>query len=298
MDICVGAVCEPAVRLAFSMSVYNLDNFSKGTRKPRPWVVKVGGRLVDDPSILAQLARACADAERPLVVIHGGGAQVTALQEKFGIEAKFVEGRRFTPPEEMAIVEMALNGMVNPMVVRALLQEGAHAVGMSGCDARMVTCERIASLGAVGTPTRVHTELLETLLAADFIPVISSVCMAADGLPVNVNADELACAVAAALEAERLLLLSDVPGVRVAGEVQCEIWDADIEDLIAAGEITGGMVPKLRSSQAATALGVDEVRIAGFEGEPLDAIGGTSIRARRLRPSNVRPLLREIKGGL
>ena len=141
-----------------------------------PWVVKIGGRLCEDPLVRARLAAACAELGQPLVIVHGGGCAVTELQAA-----------------------------------------GQPAVGLSGCDGGMVQCELVSGLGAVGIPVHVAPALLTSLLASGYVPVISPVSLGPDGQAVNVNADELACALAAALGAERLLLLSDVPGVRVGG---------------------------------------------------------------------------------
>jgi acetylglutamate kinase len=245
----------------------------------RPWVVKSGGRLCDEAAGRKRLARACAELDHPLVLVHGGGAQVSRLQQALGLVSRFVEGRRITTNEDLEVVEMVLSGAVNPVLVRALTAAGRPAVGLSGCAAGFITCELLPGLGRVGTPAGVRTQALSALLGAGLTPVVSPVSLGPDGEAVNVNADEVAGAVAAALGAERLLLLSDVDGVRMVGETRSEVAAGEIEALVAGGHVTDGMIPKLRAAAAAVAGGVGEVRIAGFDDLSLGAIRGTRVSA-------------------
>lgn len=239
----------------------------------RPWVVKVGGRLCEDPRVRAELATACARLNQPLVLVHGGGCMVTDLQARFGVTPRFHEGRRVTDASDMTVVEMALSGTINKDLVRALGDAGRVAVGLSGCDANLVRCSLVPDLGAVGEPMRVDTTALVALLNAGFTPVVSPVSLGPSGEPVNVNADEMACAVAESLGAARLLLLSDVSAVRVGGADQAAIADGNVEALILLGEIQGGMIPKLRAAARAVRAGVGEVRIAGFGAVLADIVG-------------------------
>ncbi len=250
-----------------------------------PWVVKIGGRLCEDAVVRSALARACAaiDGDQPLVIVHGGGAQVTKLQDALGIVPRFEDGRRVTAPGEVHAVEMALSGAVNKTLVRALRDANRSAVGVSGVDAAMVRCDLVPGLGAVGAPRKVDTTLIHQLLGAGYVVVLSPVSLGPADEPVNVNADELACAVAEALGAARLLLLSDVPGVAVGGETQEVVLAEAVEELIAAHVATGGMIPKLRAAAKAVRGGVGEVRIAGFSGELL-ASGGTVVRPAASAP--------------
>jgi acetylglutamate kinase len=242
-------------------------------------VVKSGGRLCEEPAGRTRLARACAELDHPLVLVHGGGAQVSRLQQALGVASRFVEGRRVTTSEDLEIVEMVLSGAVNQALVRALTAAGRPAVGLSGCAAGLVTCDLVPGLGRVGTPAGVRAHALSALLGAGFTPVVSPVSLGPDGEAVNVNADEIAGAVSAALGAERLLLLSDVDGVRTGGETRSQVAAGEIEALVAGGHVTAGMIPKLRAAAAAVAAGVGEVRIAGFDGVPLGAIRGTRVSA-------------------
>jgi len=241
-------------------------------------VVKIGGRLCEERDSREDLARAFAAFDRPLVVVHGGGEAVTRLQNALGVESTFVEGRRVTSPEDMALVEMVL-GVVNGDLVRAVQAAGRPALGLSGCDGELMHCEPVAGLGRVGKPVRVDPRVLDMVMAAGYMPIVSPVSLGPHGEPLNVNADEAACALAAALGAERLLLLSDVEGVRVDTTWQEEIAGDAIEHLVATGEVTGGMIPKLRAAAAATAHGVDEVRIAGFAGGDLRDVRGTRVQS-------------------
>jgi acetylglutamate kinase len=151
-------------------------------------------------------------------------------------------------------------------------------VGISGIDGPTIKCRLVPELGAVGEPDEVDPTLLWLLMGQGMVPVLSPVAMGPDGSAVNVNADEVACAVAIAVKADRLLLLSDVPAVQVAGAAQQEIAADQVESLIKSGDITGGMVPKLRAAADAVRKGVTEVRISGFEPD-LSRLGGTCVRA-------------------
>jgi acetylglutamate kinase len=186
---------------------------------------------------------------------------------------------RVTSVEDLDLVEMSLSGSTNQALVRALAAAGLRAVGLSGCDGSLVRCDIVPDLGRVGTPTVVDVRIVAALLSTGFTPVISPVSLGPDGEAVNVNADEVACALAAAVGAERLLLLSDVSGVMVEGESSSEVAGDEVEALVASGQVTGGMIPKLRA--AATAAGeVGEVRVGTFDGRPLADIAGTRIRGR------------------
>jgi len=241
------------------------------------WVVKIGGRLCEDADLRGRLAAACAAAEHPLVLVHGGGDAVTRLQQKLGFAPRFVEGRRVTTDEEMEAVEMVLSGSMNKMLTRDLIAAGVVAAGLSGCDAGLIRCVIIEGLGRVGEPARVDPAVLHLLLQSGRTPVVSPVSMGPDGRAVNVNADEAAAALAVALGAERLLLLSDVDGVMVSESWRDAIAAEDVESLVAAGEVTRGMIPKLRSAARSVAQGVQEVRIAGFEGGRLEDVTGTRV---------------------
>jgi acetylglutamate kinase len=201
------------------------------------------------------------------------------MQQQLGRSPRFVEGRRVTEAADLEVLEMVLCGVINKALSRDLTGAGRRAVGIAATDAELVTCDLVPELGRVGRPLRVHSVALVSLLDAGLTPVIAPVALGPDGAPVNLNADECAAAIAQALKSPRLLLLSDVEGVRVESEWRGEVAGADIESLIASGEVTGGMIVKLRAAAAATRGGVGEVRIAGFH-EEFEKIGGTRVHTR------------------
>jgi acetylglutamate kinase len=240
-------------------------------------VVKVGGSLMKDASALGEVARALAALPGRTVVVHGGGPEITQWQERLGLSVEWRDGLRVTSLESVQVASMVLTGWVNKRIVSALARAGQLALGVSGEDGRLIEAVRKEGgrLGEVGEVARVNHALLRTLIAAGTTPVISPISSGPEGVPLNVNADEAAIAVAAALPASRLLLVSDVPGVLVDGQVVSTLTAADAERLIRAGAATGGMVVKLRQALVAARAGV-EVRIGG--GEILtDPAAGTRI---------------------
>jgi acetylglutamate kinase len=229
-------------------------------------VIKIGGRAQGDPLLAAALV----DAERAgggLCVVHGGGDEVTALQRALGQEPTFVNGRRVTSPEEIALVRMVLSGTVNKRLVGAWLTAGLRAVGISGEDGDLLQCDLFGdgSLGAVGQPAHVNPAVLHALLAAGFVPVISPVGrFLRDGSGCNVNGDDAAAAIAGALSASELLLVADVDGFRDAAGRVVPLLDATrAVDHIASGVATGGMIAKLEAALRALDQGVRRVRIGG-----------------------------------
>jgi acetylglutamate kinase len=228
-------------------------------------VVKLGGRVQGDPALPATLARAWRRSEGALVIVHGGGDEVTALQRRLGQEPTFVGGRRVTAAEDIDALRMALSGLANKRLVAALVGAGVQAVGVSGEDAGIIAAEPDGGgLGLVGRPTSVNVRVLRHLLVGGYLPVLSPLARGPGG-PLNVNGDDAASAVAAALggphgEVE-LLLLSDVPGVLLGGVPAATI---DVDAALAAvadGSATGGMAAKLEAAVAALAGGVTQVRI-------------------------------------
>lgn len=232
-------------------------------------VIKVGGRPQLDPVLPRALAAAYAAAPGSLVVVHGGGDEVGTLQRLYGAEARFHAGRRVTSALDLEIIRMALSGSANKRLVAALNDQGIAALGLSGEDAGLLRATPLDTdrYGYVGVPAAVKVSLLRHLLAGDVLPVISPVsrhAAATDDEPstLNVNGDDVAAAIAAALGADELLLVSDVAGVLVHG-VAVEELDADAaRQLIADGTAAGGMGAKLQAALAALAGGVERVRIS------------------------------------
>jgi acetylglutamate kinase len=242
-------------------------------------VVKVGGHEVDDPAWLERLATTIAKRAGATVVIHGGGKEVSALQRTLGAEPEWRDGLRITTPETMRAVAMVLSGIVNKRIVSALLTAGADAAGISGEDGALLKARfsHGGALGRTGEIEAVRTELLLGWIENGIVPVISPVSRGPDGGALNVNADDAAAAVAAALGADELLFVSNVAGVLADGALVGSIGTDEVERLIEDGTASGGMAPKLRSAaRAASAVG--RVRIGGVEMlEDLEA--GTRIGA-------------------
>lgn len=242
----------------------------RGTSKPTPGslrlpvsVYKIGGPALEDPDLLAPLARDVAAAGGHVVLVHGGGRSIERLLETLGIESRFVEGRRATSPEAMDVVEMVLSGRVNKALAAGLLAAGVPAVGVSGRDAGLLRATPLPGYGRVGTDVVVQPDLVLGLWSAGFVPVVSPVSGGPGGEALNVNADEAALALGAALFAQRLVYLSDVDGVRAGERTLGTLSAAQAEAHIADGTIAGGMALKVRMALDAARRGVPEVVIAG-----------------------------------
>lgn len=222
-------------------------------------VVKVGGAAAASAPALMDIA---ALKDRQLLVVHGGGPEVTAWSTRMGLQTQFVDGRRVTDADTADVAEMVLAGRVGRALAAQLTALGAPAVSLCGKDAGLFTAEAMdPTLGQVGRVASVDATLLEALWAAGITPLVAPIAEGPDGLTYNINGDDAAADLAVALGATTLVLVSDVPGVLVDGR-PVEICTADdIEHLIAAGVIRGGMVAKVRACLRATAGGVDRAVI-------------------------------------
>jgi acetylglutamate kinase len=231
-------------------------------------VVKIGGNELDRPHWVAACARALKQGG-PVVVVHGGGHAVSEWSRRLGLPVEKRDGMRVTTPEIAEIVEMVLGGPINRLLVSALRDAGLDAIGLSGVDGGLLTARPFAGagLGEVGEIAGVRGSLLQSLLLAGLTPVIAPVApsMTAPIRPLNVNADQAAAAVAAALGAHELLFVSDVPGVAIDGVAQPTLAAVEIEPLIETGIATGGMAAKLRAAGHALQAGVRAVRIGDLE---------------------------------
>ncbi len=231
-------------------------------------VVKLGGNALDRPEWLAACARAL-EAARPVVVVHGGGQTVSAWSRRLGLPVERQGGLRVTTPEIAEVVEMVLGGPVSRLLVSALRAAGLDAIGLSGVDGGLLAAAPAAGgLGHVGEIVQVRVPLLETLLRAGLTPVVAPIAPPAGGgrgVPFNVNADDAAAAVAAALRAEELLFVSDVPGALIDGVVHPTLPVAEIEGLIEQGVAIDGMAAKLRAAARAVGAGVRAVRIGDLD---------------------------------
>ncbi len=240
-------------------------------------VIKIGGRAQGDPSLPARIAAAVAASGARVVVVHGGGDEVSALQRQMGVEPKFVGGRRVTSAADLDAVRMILSGTVNKRLVAHFSSAGVRAVGVSGEDGGLITAQVTdPSFGRVGGDVLTDASLAADLLNCGWVPVISPLARdreAADGAGLNVNGDDAAASIAAALGADELVFVADVPGVLEQGVVIAGIDSAAIDALTARGVVQGGMRAKLEAATLALRNGVRRVRIAGLEGITDPAVG-------------------------
>jgi len=230
-------------------------------------LVKLGGTLLDSPQERDSLALQIAEAARggiEMVVVHGGGKQMTRFLAERGIESRFVNGLRVTTPETVDAVLKVFAGSVNHELVASLNRAGAAAVGLTGIDALLVEAEQMdPALGAVGRVTKSNPGLLDLLAAHGYLPVVACVAGDRQGRIYNVNADQMAVACAAAFGARQLVFLTDVEGVLdEARRVRATLTAPEAGRLIADGIATGGMQAKLEAALAALRQGVQRVRIA------------------------------------
>ncbi len=245
-------------------------------------VIKVGGRPQTNPALAGLVATACDETPGTTMIVHGGGDEISALQRAFGIVPSFVDGRRVTTDADIDIVRMALSGVSNKRLVAALSDRGVKAVGLSGEDGSLIEARPIDRdrLGHVGTPCRINTEFLRTLLAAGFVPVISPLSRAVCGsasAALNVNGDDAAAAIAVDVGADELLLIVDVAGVMRNGAVVNEL-DADgARQMLDDGSASAGMRAKLEAAILAASRGVPRVRIGDIQ-TIADSNRGTFIR--------------------
>jgi len=239
-------------------------------------VVKFGGNAMGDAASMDRFARDIVLMKQcgvNPVVVHGGGPQINQMLARLGVESEFRDGLRVTTAETVAVVEMVLAGAINKQIVSAINAQGGRAVGLSGKDARLMTCEKalhrkrdpeshieqVLDLGYVGEPVAIDPAILSRFIDSDFIPVVAPVGAGRDPRETfNVNGDTAAGAIAGAMRAERLLLLTDTEGVKDRdGHVLTRLSPADVERLIADGTIAGGMIPKVRTALAALEQGVE-----------------------------------------
>ena len=232
-------------------------------------VVKFGGNAMTSPELFDSFASDIVWMHRVgmrPVVVHGGGPQIGEWMARLGRESTFVEGRRVTDAETLEVAQMVLIGKVNSDIVTALNANGPVAVGLSGTDASMLEAEaHDPELGFVGSVTAVHPELIERTLAMDLVPVLATIGVDGSGQTYNINADDAATAVARTLGAEKLIFLTDVPGLLAdVADPQSLVHSVDvagIEEMISSGAISGGMIPKMAGCAQAVEQGVGSVHL-------------------------------------
>lgn len=228
-------------------------------------VVKLGGRTQSAPDLPATLAAAARVAGTQLVVVHGGGDEVSAMQRQLGMEPTFVGGRRVTSEADLNVVRMLLSGTINKRLVAQLITVGARAVGLSGEDAGLLTARVTdATFGRVGRDVEASPAIIRDLLAAGWLPVLSPVARdreSTEGAGLNVNGDDAATALAVSLHADELCFVSDVEGVLDHGARVPELDRAAIQALATRGVVQGGMLAKLEAALLAVDAGVGAIRI-------------------------------------
>jgi acetylglutamate kinase len=241
----------------------------------KTFVIKYGGHAMGDDELAALFARDIVLLKQTginPVVVHGGGPQIGQMLERLKIKSEFVDGLRVSDEETVGVVEMVLSGTINKEIVSAINAAGGFAAGLSGKDAHLIEArklrrvqresdsniEKILDLGFVGEPERVNPHIIETFTESDIVPVIAPVGAGPEGETFNINADTAAGAVAAALGAARLLMLTDVVGVLDAkGERITELGLAEAQALIDDGTVTGGMIPKVETCISAVESGAE-----------------------------------------
>ena len=229
-------------------------------------VIKLGGHAMVSDEALETFARDVVLMRQVginPVIVHGGGPMINSMLDKLNIESEFIDGKRVTDSETISVVEMVLSGNVNKKIVQAINNQDGRAVGLSGKDAKLITCvQDKPELGLVGTPKGVNPEVIFNLFENDMIPVIAPLGSGIDGETLNINGDTVSGAIAAALKADRLLLLTDVSGVQDKdGSIITELNSNQIKNLINDGIISGGMIPKTKTALMALKGGVRGVVI-------------------------------------
>jgi acetylglutamate kinase len=242
-------------------------------------VIKYGGNAMSDEKLKNGFARDVALMKlvgmNP-VIVHGGGPQIGNFLAKIGKETQFIQGMRVTDSETMDVVEMVLGGLVNKDIVNLLNQNGGNAVGLSGKDGGLIQAKQlimpenapevnvpeILDIGHVGEVPSINTSVIDMLIKGDFIPVIAPIGVGAEGQSYNINADLVACQIAVALNAEKLIILTNTPGVLNAdGKVVTGLTQVAVKTMIDQGIIHGGMLPKIKAALDAVESGVKNVHI-------------------------------------
>jgi acetylglutamate kinase len=233
-------------------------------------IIKISGHELDGAEYLASLAEALTAIAESVVIVHGGGKEITQMQERMGITPQYADGVRITDSESLALV--------NKRLVRTLVNAGVQAIGLSGVDGAIVRAEKMthptADMGFTGSITWMNSDPVRALLGAGYTPVIAPISIGRES-NFNVNADHVAGALATVMGADRLVFLSNVPGVLLNGAVVPTLTAAEADALIADGTIFGGMIPKVRTAIAAAQGGVRAAVITDLAG--LRSRGGTAI---------------------
>lgn len=237
-----------------------IQQFEKTT-----FVIKYGGAVMQDEELKTSVAQDVTLLRKigiEVVVVHGGGKEITSMADKLEIETKFVNGQRYTDEPMRDIVQMVLAGSINKDIVRRINIHGGRAVGVSGIDANLITVKKTNDLlGFVGDVTDVNGSFIRNLLNDGYLPVIAPIGVDENGTVFNVNADIAAGPIAASLNAAKLVYMTDIEGVKANGELVSHLTGTDAEIYIRDKVISGGMIPKVESALAALKSGVQKIHI-------------------------------------
>lgn len=231
----------------------------------KTFVIKYGGAVMQDEQLKQMIAQDVTLLRKigiNIVVVHGGGKEITLLAEKLNIESKFVNGQRYTDENMRDVVQMVLAGSINKDIVRRINIFGGRAIGLSGIDANLIKVKKLGEeLGLVGEVVDVNAAVIKNILQNDYLPVIAPIGFDESGIVYNVNADIAAGPIAAALDAEKLVYVTDIEGVKANGQLISHLTKTDALKYISDGTISGGMIPKVESALSALDSGVQKVHI-------------------------------------
>ncbi len=231
-------------------------------------IIKIGGVVIEDKNILLPLIDEVLELKKRfrIIIVHGGGKEVSRVSTHFGFKPVFEKGVRITTHDEMEIVNMVLSGKINKYIVRCFNKSGSNSVGLNGQDARLFTGRRLDKTTCTGEICRTDISFLSILLSKGIIPVIASISMDDEGKALNINADEAAFKIAEAIRAEKLLFISDIPGILKNNRVMKTVNEQIILDETDSGIIKGGMIPKTGMSIRALKNGVNNIIIGQYTG--------------------------------
>ncbi|MBQ0138436.1 MAG: acetylglutamate kinase [Kurthia sp.] len=238
-------------------------------------VIKLGGSMLAglNEVFFRQLKKIRKTSE--VIIIHGGGPAINEALKKAAVQSTIIEGIRVTDEAAISIVAQTLIGQVNPMLVGQLNQSGIQAIGLNGQDGQLLACDYLNQplYHFVGEIQQVHVKLLEDLLAMDFLPVVACIGADSEGQLLNINGDTVASAIALAFEADELLFVTDVDGVKIEGQAIDQTSKPQIDEWIEAGHIYGGMIPKVEAATNCVLAGVPAVKIVGANLQGTTIIG-------------------------
>lgn len=234
----------------------------------KTFVIKYGGAAMTDDSLKAMFAKDVTLLTKigvKIVIVHGGGKEITEMLNKLKIETKFVNGQRYTDERTLDVVQMVLAGKINKEIVARINQNGGNAVGLCGVDGDLIKAKQFKDngqdIGLVGEITKINVGVLTLLLSNNFLPVVAPTGVGDDGELYNINADVAAGEIAAALKSEKLLYLSDVEGVMADGKLIPSLSEDEAKEFVKKGRINGGMIPKVDSAFKALDAGVKKVHV-------------------------------------